>query len=244
MRALSNLIHDASHSNITRNTRLNDFIANLLAGMPLASPVNEYRRSHILHHKNLSHPTLDPDMQTHHRYGYSETYPPHREWYLNILFIVFNFEAWKDSLFGSWHEANRKNKVFICIWWIVGLSILALTSPKQILTFIIFWLLTRSTGYHFVRIIAEFLDHSGLPVGSIRKNCRDLSSSNFVLKYLFHPHNDCFHALHHFEPRIPTHQLKKAHAFAKDHIPIYKEVRKNSGYLLGSAPALSEVGSL
>lgn len=57
-RALSNLIHDSSHWNLSRKKNINDFITDLVAGYPMVSPVKLYRTSHFLHHRHLGHPTL------------------------------------------------------------------------------------------------------------------------------------------------------------------------------------------
>lgn len=51
--ALLVLYHDAVHFLISPNRRLNDFLINLLVGVPLLLPVHMYRALHLSHHKDL-----------------------------------------------------------------------------------------------------------------------------------------------------------------------------------------------
>ena len=240
-RGLSNLIHDASHWNLLRNKKWNDLATDLLAGFAMISPIQSYRRTHILHHRYLGHPYLDPDLKMHQRYGYDDNSPPYHEWYKNIQYLIFNLSSLKDSFVGSWFEISFTQKVKCLLWWIGFMTLFSLISTQKALLFFLFWNLSRSTGYHLVRTIAEFLDHSGLPTGSIAKNCRFISADEFVFRNIFHPHNDRFHALHHFEPKIPCYNLEKAHSCFKDKITSYASVKKNEGYFFGAKSALKDL---
>ncbi len=53
-RGLSNLVHDASHGNLSRNIRANDILANLFCAFPMLETVTFYKRSHMNHHQFLS----------------------------------------------------------------------------------------------------------------------------------------------------------------------------------------------
>ncbi len=244
-RALSNLIHDSSHWNLSRNKKLNDFVTDLLGGYPMVSPVTLYRATHLLHHRHLGHPTLDPDSVMHQRYDYNDLMPPYQSWFSNVIYLLFNLKSWKDSLFGSWNELPFKQKLSCCIWWFSFICLFSFFSSKYALLFTLFWISSRATGFHFVRTIAEFLDHSGLPVGSISKNSRVIINSGWLTKKIFHPHNDIFHALHHFDPSLPNYNLNKAHFLIGNKIKSYNLIKKNDGYLIGKNAALKDlVGSL
>ncbi len=52
-RALSNLVHDASHGNLFSSEKVNDSIADLLAAFPTFDTVEAYRKSHLGHHRYL-----------------------------------------------------------------------------------------------------------------------------------------------------------------------------------------------
>ncbi|CAM5548384.1 hypothetical protein SBADM41S_06728 [Streptomyces badius] len=67
LRALENLVHEASHYNWTRHRRrLNDVLGYLLAAAPTGSRISAYRTSHLLHHGRFG-TAEDPD-----RYRYAE----------------------------------------------------------------------------------------------------------------------------------------------------------------------------
>lgn len=241
-RGLSNLIHDSSHWNLSRNKCLNDFITDLFAGVPMVSPVKNYRISHALHHRYLGHPIFDPDSKTHQRYEYNDQDPPYNRWMDNVLHLIFNFESWKDSSIGFWFQISSKQKIMCIIWWVFFIAIFYLsTSLENGFMFFCFWQLSRATGYHLIRTIAEFLDHSGLPVGSISQNTRIIKTSSWILKKLIHPHNDNFHALHHFLPSIPNYYLPKAHALIKGKSNYYNKIKINNGYFIGSKAAIKDL---
>lgn len=242
-RGLSNLIHDSSHWNLSRNKRLNDFITDLIAGIPMVSPVKIYRISHALHHRYLGHPIFDPDSKTHQRYEYNDQDPPHKYWMDNIFHLIFNFECWKDSAVGFWFEISYKQKFQCTIWWVFFIAVFYFSiSFEKGIMFFCFWQLSRATGYHLIRTVAEFLDHSGLPVGSISQNTRIIQTSSWVLKKLIHPHNDNFHSLHHFSPSIPNYNLSKAHILIKGKSNYYNKIKINTGYFIGSKAAIKDLG--
>ena len=60
MRGLECLVHEASHYNLTRRRRLNDAIANVLCAWSVLSEVQQYRTSHMIHHRSFGHAD-DPD---------------------------------------------------------------------------------------------------------------------------------------------------------------------------------------
>lgn len=240
-RALSNLIHDSSHWNLSRNKILNDILADLLGGLAMISPVKNYRKSHFLHHRHLGHPIFDPDISMHKRYGYCDTNPPYNRWYKNILYLIFNYQSWKDSNIGSFAEMKLSQKVLCLIWWISFFVLLSyFCSLNLSVVFLTFWQLARASTYHIIRTVAEFLDHSGLPVGSVTVSSRMIKAPNFILKKLFHPHNDNFHALHHFDPSIPQYNLAQAHSYI-EHTNNFSKVKKNDSYFLGTEAAIKDL---
>jgi fatty acid desaturase len=70
-RAQECLVHEASHRNWQRNGRLNDVLADLLAGYPTASQVGGYRKQHVIHHAHLGS-AEDPDIQRYEEFRLEE----------------------------------------------------------------------------------------------------------------------------------------------------------------------------
>lgn len=177
----------------------------------------------------------------HQRYSYNDLNPPYQFWLKNVMYLIFNFESWKDSLIGSWKDLSLKQKANSVIWWLCFFGAFSIYSSQYAILFLIFWICSRASGYHLVRTIAEFLDHSGLPVGSISNNSRIVLKPGWFAKKIFHPHNDNFHALHHFDPALPNYHLSAAHSLIENKINCYNSVKKNEGYFLGSTAAIKDL---
>ncbi len=217
-RALSNLIHDASHGNLFKSRRANDWATNCLAGYPLLETVRRYRESHHAHHHSLGDMGLDPDARSHLRYGYSgydEAKATPGQTALGIYFhLLLNRAAWRDSVLGSVQSLTLQEKLQTTLFWIALVSVMALAfgknGPGTSATFVILWWASRATTYHAIRILAEFLDHTGLRPGSIFGFTRNLPHGTLIAWFL-HPHEDTYHLLHHLIPNLPHHALPKAH---------------------------------
>ena len=208
-RALSNLIHDASHWSLFQDRSTNDWIVNLLCAYPMFDTVGHYRKSHMSHHRYLGSEG-DPDSNSHLRYGYNDGTPTSEKPLSLYLRLALNFNAIKDSIVGSIWQLPMRGRVSCVVWWAATLFILSLSfSVTLSLIFISFWMLSRATGYHLIRIFAEFLDHAGLQTGSVFGFTRNLPHRG-IIRFLFNPHGDTFHLVHHLMPSVPFHRLRNA----------------------------------
>lgn len=54
--------HEASHSNLNRNKKLNDRVADFLLAGPAGISVNQYRWHHVAHHKYLGDPEKEVEL--------------------------------------------------------------------------------------------------------------------------------------------------------------------------------------
>lgn len=54
--------HEASHSNLHRNKKLNDLLADFLLAGPAGISVDQYRWHHVAHHKYLGHPEKEVEL--------------------------------------------------------------------------------------------------------------------------------------------------------------------------------------
>ena len=236
-RALSNLIHDASHGNLSANRKANDFLANAFAAFPMMESVQSYRESHVEHHLHLGKPGADPDFEIHRRYGFDDLNPPRNSATKTYFKLLFNAQAWKDSIVGSVRSLNFKELTAVTSWWIavtVGLSFFG----NQIgIYFLMIWILARGTSFHAVRIFAEFLDHSGLEPKSVLSYTRNIPGAFRPLCEIFHPHSDNFHLVHHLLPQNPHYKLKEAHELLLQDSG-YQIAHHCDGYFVGRYPAI------
>lgn len=236
-RALSNLVHDASHGNLIAHRKANDLIANLFAGWPMMDSVQNYRSSHAEHHRHLGRPVLDPDFENHRRYGFDDLCPPRNAALKTYLKLLFNASAWKDSLVGALPSLKRKELFFVVVWWTVAALAMLSLSPELGSTFLLTWIVARATSYHAIRIFAEFLDHSGLKPESVLSYTRNIPGALRPLAGIFHPHSDNFHLVHHLLPQIPHYRLKEAHEILLQD-ERYKSAHHCDGYFVGRYSAI------
>ncbi|MGE3757393.1 MAG: fatty acid desaturase family protein [Pseudobdellovibrionaceae bacterium] len=236
-RALSNLVHDASHGNLAKSRKLNDILANIFAAWPMGDSVANYRSSHMDHHRFLGQPVADPDFENHRLYGFDDLNPPRGQAVKTYFKILFNRHAWEDSAIGSILTLNRQNLFHIGLWWAVVTITLLFFSLKLPLLAITLWWAARLTTYHCIRIFAEFLDHSGFIPGSILGYTRNIPGAAWPVSAFFHPHADNFHLVHHLLPQIPHYRLRQAHRILMQN-QSYQNSHHCDGYFMGAYPAV------
>lgn len=208
MRALENLVHDASHYNWSRHRRrLNDVLGYLLAAAPVGSRISAYRTSHLLHHGRFG-TAEDPD-----RYRYAE----------------LDLEALPRTSLGAFTTGVCQRLLRYQLGWLRELRTNAVAPVVTLVwsavcvgapTVFLFDLRTGAVASgvwlfaHFVllpplRLVAEANEH----VYSDARTVFDATVSNTgrLQRLLFHPHADGYHTVHHMWPGIPHHSLRRIH---------------------------------
>lgn len=209
-RAISNLTHDASHINLFSNRWVNDVFANIFCALPMFETVQFYRKSHNKHHQFLGNNQKDPDSASHLMYGYDDSNPWTGNPYRNYCRLIFNIKSFKSSLFGSILHLSAIDLALVVVWWTTVGVLLAVNLDLHSSVIILgVWFLSKMTIYHFIRIVAEFLDHSGLKNEGIVAFSRNLPHDG-LLRFIFHPNCDTFHIVHHLYPKIPHYNLREA----------------------------------
>jgi fatty acid desaturase len=237
-RAMSNLVHDASHNNLTENRLLNDRLADLLSAFPMFETVNNYRKSHMRHHLYLGVPGQDPDLESHRRYGFDDLKPSMDFSLLTYLGLVFNIRSWRDSVLGSFLDLPLREKGFVAAWWMCSLTVISLFNLELGFQIATVWIISRATSYHLIRIFAEFMDHAGLQPGSVFGFTRNIPGGAWLFRTLFHPLSDNFHLVHHLIPQIPHYGLKAAHRVLMQN-QTYQLGHHCDGYFSGRYSAVS-----
>lgn len=235
-RALSNLVHDASHGNLSGKNMLNDLVADYLGALPNFDTVRSYRQSHMQHHRYLGS-LRDPDSLAHLSYEYDDRKPV-RGSALRLYFrLLLNFRSWRDSMVGGLFSLSSLERLKVLCFWISFTGLISVIfSSTMAWTFVMFWLVSRGTSFHAIRIFAEFLDHTGLSTGSVTGFSRNLPS-NGILRWVLHPHEDTYHLVHHLAPRVPHYNLRKAHDLLSG-FPAYLEAHHCDSYFKGKHSAV------
>ncbi len=237
-RALSNLVHDASHGNLFRNRKVNDIVSNFFGAYPMFDSVESYRKSHMDHHRHLGSLELDPDSKSHLRYGYNDQQPKKVSAWKIYRDLFLNLSAWKDSVLGGAFSLDRVTQLKVTVSITLAMSAIAWAAgPAFATSLIVLWVLSRMTAYHAIRLFAEFLDHAGLEQGTVLSFTRNLPHKG-LLASCFHPHEDTYHLIHHLLPKIPHYKLGEAHA-ALTKNERYVSAHHCDAYFNGTHSALS-----
>lgn len=213
MRGLECLVHEASHYNLTRNRALNDALADGLCAWPVLSQVANYRKSHMVHHRAFGHET-DPDRIRFAALG---------------IDTLDRSDPWRFSI----GVARRLLPYIPGWWWAIGVDgpTIARFAAWHLLTFLVpatvflawqealvLWLLTWVIPVFFmlpvVRFVAETAEHDYEDQDEATQVIFKTTWSNvgWIHHWIFHPHNDGFHAVHHLYPSVPHHALPRVHA--------------------------------
>ncbi len=217
-RAISNLVHEGSHWNLTKNKHINDRISDLFGALPLFKTTRFYRGNHLKHHAFLGKVNLDPDVDAHKGYGFND-FDFENNTLKRFLGVLFHPRSIKESVIGNLFKVGRSDRKLIFFWWGALLASMYLVfDAKVVFSFLALWFLSKLTVYNLIRNIVEFLDHSGLQPGSIMTYTRTISGLG-PIRFLTHAHSNNFHLTHHLAPSVPWFHLKRLHQlFSNAHL--------------------------
>ena len=205
LRALENLVHEASHNNLFRSVNLHHRLQFLYA-FPVFRVVHDYRQSHVAHHKYLGDPKRDPDILRLYKLGLDRlTERP--IWLLLGLPITgfFTYEYMITTFYEFW--TTQSSRISKTVFWTVALVAVLYSSVFR--EFASYYLLPFFVVLPVIRYWAEASEHLGLnltgELGSSRTNI------GFLHQWYMNPHNDGYHAIHHLCSQIPFYLLPEAH---------------------------------
>lgn len=205
--------HEAVHSNIAPNRKLNDFLANLIIGIIVGQDIKTYRPHHLQHHQK--HGTTEDTERTY--------FDP-----LNIRFII-------ESLFGikiikvilkrkqntvkTLHHKQHKINKQILLGILLHSCILITAVTYHHWAFTMAWVLSIVVVLPFFGAIRQVLEHRALDAKS------DIDYSKIPHGETNRLFGDSFfartfggagfnrHLLHHWQPQISCTQLKSTEIF-------------------------------
>ena len=238
-RALGNLLHEASHQNLSARRNLNDWVGQFLLAPALLANLAVYRVQHARHHAWLGDPARDPDYLPH---------IPHspRHWFEAYARVAGNASIWVGSLLG--HLAGKRlslaRRFTIILWWIVHESVLCLLVGRHFaLLFLAIWITAKATVFHAITTFREMNDHYGLESGGIFRHTRETPDLG-VLSVLIHPHHNGYHLTHHLFPHIPYFHLPHAHASLKQIAAFNQRAIVCDKYFSGAHASVSGWGAV
>lgn len=217
MRALMNLVHQASHRQLFLSSRLNDWVGWLLVAWPLGVSVASYRSAHDTHHNLLWDEADDPKVERYKRYGLIK---PAAQLYkfvaTHLVLPALLRHSARNILAAIGSPGERRGRA---LFWGLILSAAIVTGTVQPL--IMFWVVPFVTTFQIMRYWAEMAEHAGLESSSPWTATRNWTAS-LPVRWLLAPHSDHWHLAHHVCARIPHYRLAAAHRVLM-HVPDYAD---------------------
>ncbi|WP_321907921.1 fatty acid desaturase family protein [Paraburkholderia sp. J11-2] len=207
-RALGNLLHEASHQNLSPWRHINDVLAGILLAAPLFNSLAFYRRQHAKHHAWLGDAVHDPDV-------IACTVADDDHWLNVYSHVLFAYPVWEGSLLGhltgrrlAWRQWSA-----IVFWWILFEILIAIFLGIHMAWLsLVLWIVAKGTIFHAITVFREMTDHYGLKPVGIFQYTREIPTHG-LLSVLLHPHHNGYHLTHHLFPHIPYYRLPHVHAY-------------------------------
>jgi len=236
--ALLVIMHDAVHFTFSKYYKFSDFITNVFAAYPLFITTENFRLSHLLHHRFLNS-NMDPDLNVKKMNPEDWTFPKTKIQIVKLISkeifgggVIEIFRKLKRfSLKNSYDKEGKFNSnIYLRVAYYVVL-IGFLYKFDLFKEYFIFWLLPMLLVLPLILRLRSIGDHFGLP-GTDELN----SARNLIIpwwqKFLFAPHNIGMHVVHHIYPSIPYYNLLKANDFMLG-MEEYKQVVHQNTSILG-----------
>jgi fatty acid desaturase len=213
--ALLVLMHDAVHYSFLKSHRLADLISNLFAAFPMLITTENFRYSHLMHHRFINSEN-DPDLTVKKQRPQGWIFPKTSRQINRLLikeilgggFIEILRKLKRFSIKNSYTKAGKPNSNIYTRLGYYAVLIAALVHFNLLSIYVIFWLIPILFVLPVFLKIRSIGDHFGLP-GTDELNV----SRNFIIpvwqKYIFAPHNIGVHVVHHLYPSIPYSNLLK-----------------------------------
>ena len=211
-RALSLLKHEAAHSSLSRNRKMNQWIGELASVFDHTSFV-EYRSKHARHHHHLGQEKKDPD------FNYQAQKRMQSHWFafhpsVFAKYVHAGFNLTEDSFYARLGRALFH----------VGLPLMALWQ-NRIEFYLAYVFIPYNLLYPIVQALGDYFDH--VAPDDSRLLTEDTAMSK-CLRALLLPRNDRYHRAHHFFPKVPSWKLNECHTLLSSN-PLYlRYVRRNS----------------
>lgn len=206
MRALMNLVHQASHGQLFRSKVANAWVGRVLLAWPLLISMEAYRTEHREHHTKLWDPERDPKVARLRRFGLLR--PESRRvrfvWKHVISPITLRYAP--TNVIATLRTSTERVGRLTTILVVVVLVLLARLEVQLVM----FWFVPYITSFQVFRYWAEMAEHSGLQSDRPWTATRNWTAP-LPVRWLMAPHSDHWHLAHHIHAGIPHFRLAAAH---------------------------------
>lgn len=196
--------HDGSHGQISRNGRVNDWVANLFAFWPFGIGVSAYRKFHFAHHRYMG---TDADPEFFQKKNCAPAYdlPATPRHLIRLAMTALVGEGIGGLVYFIKYLAVRsplRDKVGPIVTW---LAISLVLWQFNVWWVAALWFVALATSFGAVFRLRVWTEHMG--TADVHR-----ISARFIYRLIFLPHNTWCHFEHHHFPSVPCWNLPKARA--------------------------------
>ncbi|MDF7675387.1 guanitoxin biosynthesis L-arginine gamma (S) hydroxylase [Neisseriaceae bacterium ESL0693] len=213
-RALATILHEASHSSLTRNKTIGKIYGTLFSGYLIFQSWDSYYKSHVKYHHPKLATTLDPDFQY-----YKEAKIDHKidekDFYWRFLWshllCTHVFKSFKYLIQHRLLSAPNKMEI-IQILIIQGVIFGLFSGFVGWYGYVLYWLVPYLTTFQIFTWFIELSEHYPM-IGWATNNleCSRNRFSHPIEHFFTSIHGENYHLVHHLFPAIPYWRLSQAH---------------------------------
>lgn len=209
--ALLMLFHDAVHGLLARDRRLNDFLINLLVGVPHLLPVESYRPLHLAHHRELGS-ARDPERTLLYARQHWHYQPLSGNALLRQLagdlFLVNGLRTMVALSKRGGMPMPQRATLIPAAAWALTLGVIFARWPTAFIPVMVLWFVPLLTMTNLLQKLRSFAEHSGGP--GVTPGWNDWTYSwrpGLLGRLTIWPYNINRHLEHHGAPAVPWHAL-------------------------------------
>ncbi len=210
------LMHEAIHQNLFKNKKWNNYIGELGAFL-IFEDVDNYRNNHKNHHSSLA-TEHDPESDYENRWQLDKIQSAVEMYVINFLTFFYTVDFLKNVVIPFFFKNTQYKRKYY--FWAILIVFFLSVPVKYILLCYIIPILILYPYITFLSVVHEHillypvkLDENNSSIHSFANTRNNIHG--WINKYILHPFNDGFHAVHHFDSAIPFYNLAKAHEYLK-----------------------------
>lgn len=236
-RALATVLHEATHSVLTKNRKLGKVLGTYFSGYLIFQSWDSYMLSHVRkHHPRLGNIEVDPDYQFYVSTGVFDKKNKKSffiEYFYKPIFFINIISSIKylikNRLLACKNLELLKILITQIVFFLIGFYFLGLKF------YFLYWLLPYFTVFQAVTWFIELSEH--YPMVATAKDNVNASRNRFshpIEAFFTSMHAENYHLIHHLFPAIPFWNLEKAHhILLRDNY--YKEINSHFGGIFFSS---------